>query len=368
MAIKILSLFIWMIGIPICMGYVPVLLFGKNREEMTPAFVLPAGMIFLWAVFQIITVPFVLLSGNFRKIIILYDITFGIISFVGLFLLWKNRRELKEMFLEYIRELRTRKIWLHIIWFVFLISLLFQLYQSYSLAYADGDDSYYLSIATAADLGGTMYVLDPYTGTATTLDVRHGLAPFPIWIAYIADKCGVNVAVAAHSLIPLILIPMTYLLYYVLAQKLCKKKKEMIPVFLLFVSLLQIFGNYSIYPASTFLLTRTRQGKEALGNIILVFLLILLFKMEYWIKQKRYGKMILWLILTGTAGCLCSTMASFLVLMSTMLAAVLLMITLRDESLQGKKWFLGFQWRFFVASLVGCAPCFFFALLYFLLK
>ena len=67
--------------------------------------------------------------------------------------------------------------------------------------------------------------------------------------------------------------------------------EKLLPVFMLFVSLLQIFGNYSIYPASTFFLTRTRQGKAALGNVILPFAVLLMFLLaEYAAEKKREKK------------------------------------------------------------------------------
>ena len=42
-----------------------------------------------------------------------------------------------------------------------------------------------------------MYQKLPYTGMSTELDVRHGLAPFPIWIAWLSQMTGIaTVAVA----------------------------------------------------------------------------------------------------------------------------------------------------------------------------
>ena len=271
-------------------------------------------------------------------------------------------------------------------WMLFVITLLFQLYMSFRLAYADGDDSYYISISTAANLGGSMYQLDPYTGVPTTLDVRHGLAPFPIWVSFITLKAGVNTAVAAHSFIPLVLIPLTYVIYLEIGKSLlrgnrfsganalasekclsgkhawasekCLSGEKYLPIFMIFVSLLQIFGNYSIYPASTFLLTRTRQGKAALGNVILPFLVLLMLKLA-----KRVGMTenaaskqdVFWLFTTVLAGCLCSTMAGFLTGMLIMLAMLLLAVFYKKPKL-------------ILQGLISCVPGMVFAALYVLFK
>lgn len=214
-----------------------------------------------------------------------------------------------------------------------------------------------------------MYAIDPYTGAPTTLDMRHGLAPFPIWVSFIAAKCGVNAAVAAHSLMPLMLIPVTYVLYLEIGRLLCrdvmtgKEKKEqadqktLLPVFMIFVSLLQIFGNYSIYPASTFLLTRTRQGKAALGNVVLPFFLLLLYRMAEEVKRqgKAGARSVVWLAAAMTAGCLCSTMAGFLCSMFVMLTAGLLFILYRKPPV---------LWQ----GLLACVPGAVYAVMYLNMK
>ena len=200
-----------------------------------------------------------------------------------------------------------------------------------------------------------MYLLDPYTGVPTTFDPRHGLAPFPIWVAFIAEKMGVNTAVAAHTWIPLVLIPLTYVIYYQIGLQLLKERKNYISVFMNFVALLQIFGNYSIYPASTFLLTRTRQGKAALGNIIIPILIYLLLVFAEEAKETGYATRtsVFRMFVLSFASCLCSTMAGFLVMF---LAASV------------------FFWMFMIYHkgkiisqyLLAFSPCIFYAVLYFM--
>lgn len=358
MIIKLIFLMIWMIWIPICMAMIPVTLWTKGRAHITLSFLLPAGTLLFWAVMQLTTVPFILLSQSFKLQEHLLDGILLLLMVIGMWMMWKSRADWKAHVDNLLLSVRETPILVIVVWCVFAASVLFQMYQAYTLAYADGDDSYYIPIATIADLGGKMYTVDPYTGQASLLDLRYGLAPFPIWIAYLADKCHVNAAVAAHSLIPLVLIPVTYLIYLEIGKRLCGEKKKLLPVFMLFVSLLQIFGNYSIYPASTFFLTRTRQGKAALGNVILPFAVLLMFLLaEYAAEKKREKKdagwLIFWLMVLATAACLCSTMSTFLVMMAVMLASCLLAAAYR-------KWYLP------VIGFAGCIPCMAYALLYFI--
>lgn len=370
MVIKLLMLGIWMVLVPLGIGYF-ALGAGKIKEIKSPGFSLGLGYILMWAVFQLIAVPFVLKAGNFRQV----ELFFGLIcltlaiSGIFLFLLHLKRGLYKDTFAKWQDVLKGMKsragIFCLLPWGIFLAGVLFQMLQAYRLAYADGDDAYYIPISTAANLGGGMYAVDSYTGAPIELDMRHGLAPFPIWVSFIAAKCGVNAAVAAHSLIPLVLIPLTYVLYLEIGRLLCKDvlsggkkdgqidRKTVLSLFMIFVSLLQIFGNYSIYPASTFLLTRTRQGKAALGNVILPFLFLLLYKMAEEVKKQGKASMrnVFWVMAAMTAGCLCSTMAGFLCGMLVMLTALLLFILYRKPHI---------LWQ----GMLGCVPGMIYAFLY----
>ncbi len=369
-----------MVLVPLGIGYF-ALEIGRTAKQdagmgtMTPGFSFGLGYILMWAVFQLIAVPFVLKAGKFWQVELFFELVCLTLTIAGAILFWLR---LKGGLRDDI-TVRGKAAWGRVksregmvilaLWAVFAASLLFQVLQAYRLAYADGDDAYYIPISTAANLGGGMYAIDSYTGAPTTLDMRHGLAPFPIWVSFIAAKCGVNAAVAAHSLMPLVLIPVTYVLYLEIGRLLCRdvvigkerkewvKQETLLPVFMIFVSLLQIYGNYSIYPASTFLLTRTRQGKAALGNVILPFFLLLLYEIAEEVKKQGKAGIqnVLWLMAAMMAGCLCSTMAGFLCGMLVTLTAFLLFILYRRPHV---------LWQ----GLLGCVPGIVYALMYLNLK
>lgn len=370
MLIKLIWLGIWMMIIPMGMGLFAMYFMERKKEaaecerHSSFGFAFSSGYIFMWALFQLMAVPFILKEAAFPYLeysfeaVCLPTAIAGYLFFWLYFLkpdisLWNK----KNIGIRKILKADKEKILLIVLWGVFLASLLFQLFQSYRLAYADGDDAYYIALSTSTNLNEGMYRVIPYTGYTTELDIRHGLAPFPMWVSFIAAKCNVNAAVAAHSLMPLILIPLTYVIYLETGRLLCGERKRLLPVFMIFVSLLQIFGNYSIYPASTFLLTRARQGKEALGNVILPFLILVLFRIAEEVKRKgRAGwQNIVWLAAAMTAGCLCSTMSGFLCSMLVMLTIGLLVLVYR-------------KYMLLLQGMISCIPGIFYAILYFKLK
>ncbi len=357
--LKLLKLGIWMVVVPFCMGLLPLCLKNKKKEETvfslpeSSGFAFIGGYMIFWAIFELLAVPFILGRKSFFLLAFLFEMICLVLAFAGIGFFCKNYAAGSRLS-GLLKKKKRSELFL---WAVFLASLLFQLYMSYTLAYADGDDAYYVSISTAANLGGTMYQTNPYTGMTTEIEMRYGLAPFPIWVSFIAEKCGVNAAVAAHSLIPLILIPLTYVIYLEIGKLLCGEKQEMLPIFMTFVSLLQIFGNYSIYPASTFLLTRTRQGKAALGNVILPFLILLLLRMSKEVKERGRAEKVTvcWIFVTMLSGALCSTMSGFLCGLLVMLTAGLFALLYRKP-------------RVLLQCFAGCIPGICASLLYMILK
>ena len=374
MILKLLMLCIWMVFVPLGMGCFALGLCGlkektggagrRNKVDMGYAFCL--GYMLMWALFQLIAVPYVIKEGIFRHISFVFEIcslTFAIAGALLFFPIPSGGDIISRgrALFGAVKNRENRPALL--LWGVFLAGLLFQLWQAYFLAYADGDDAFYIPISVTAMLREDLYSNHPYTGEAIELSMRYGLAPFPIWVAFVASRCRVNAAVAAHTLIPLVLIPFTYILYLEIGRCLCegvfpggekeRKKGEVLPLFMIFVTLLQIFGNYSIYPASTFLMTRTRQGKAALGNAILPFFFLLLFKMAKEVKEQGKARMqnVLWLMAAMTAGCLCSTMSGFLCSMFVMLTVFLIFILYRKPLV-------------LLQGFLGCLPGIAYALIY----
>lgn len=334
MILKLLLFGIWAVLVPLGAG----LLFARKFEEIPLAFA--GGYMLNWALFQLISVPMIMKDGRMFTLDKVFMACILPVSLAGYFLFIRRLIRLKK---ESGSILETRvakpskgtRVITAFLWLLFASSLLFQLYMSYTMAYADGDDAYYVAHSTASVLGGGMYRLNPYTGLATGFESRHALAPFPMWVAFIALRCDVNAAVAAHSLLPLVLIPLTYVIYFCMGQLLCSEKRRAIPAFMLFVSLLQIFGNYSIYPASTFLLTRSRQGKAALANAVIPFFLVLFLMLGEELKKTGEAEKRTLILMTtaGFAGCLTSTLSGVLTCIMTGLLTGFLALSYKNKKI-----------------------------------
>ena len=357
-----ISLLFWLVVIPFCIGLIPVNFISPRRR--TPGLLFLAGYFCMWALFALAAIPAVLWVeyDNFTVASAVFTVLSISCAILGLFLWYRNRAADKESLLgvrqrndtSVIKEaglknmlkgmLRAERIE----WLLFFLLLGFQLYKAAAFASFDGDDAYYVVESLLAQETDTMYRILPYTGGSTGLDVRHVLAVFPMWVAFVSVKAGIHATIVSHVVMPFVLIPLPYLLYREMGKNLLGVEKtgepkksaasgkllhrENLPVFMIIMAMFQIFGNVSIYTNETFFLTRTWQGKAVAGSLVIpaVFWLFLLLCEERG-QEKRAdaGLWLLFVCVQMTAG-ICSSIAVFLVSILTALTAFVLMITKKD--------------------------------------
>lgn len=321
-------LLLWLLVIPMLVGMPfaealtePV----DGKRQKAAGLALLCGTIELWALFQVIAVSFILTTGKFHHVVSVFMITV-LAGAIGV-ILWKLWCAKKQGFLRTKKqrripfweisdkEERTAKCIELVVWLLFLLLAAFQIIQSSQMAFADGDDAFYIPISAFTKASDTMYQTIPYTGESTQLDLRHGLAPFPVWIAFLSSVSGIPATILAQSVLGGVFLIFGYVLYYQIAKVLFARQSEGIPYFMLFVSLLQLLGNYSFYTAETFLLTRTSQGKAVLSGLILpfLFLCLLLLGKEYQKEENTHkGVLCVLIVLTTIASWLCSSLGTFL--------------------------------------------------------
>lgn len=357
-----------------------------------------SGQMLLWAGFQLLCVPCVLLELEFHDVVYGFGALAAVLAAAGVLTLIRSKgKRTFKLVPEAGKAVRgdagSRRALVSFLWVCFFALLLLQLVQAVRLAYGDGDDAYYVAVSAITENADTMYQKLPYTGGTTKVDIRHGLAPFPVWIAFLSRVSGIRAVSVAHIAMPLMLIPMTYTIFYLLGKRLFGGRERQLPLFLIFAELLVLFGDYSFYTVENFMLARSRQGKSALGSIILPMLFLLLFLLlerlgeqpgtrtggqpgarnggqpgarnggqpgarnggpsrDKTKGQEKHGAAY-WVLLCGTmtAGCLCSTMGAFLLCLLLAVTGLCAAVSYR-------------QWRVLPPLALCCVPCVCYALLY----
>lgn len=339
--IQIIGCIFWLLAIPFCIGLVPAHFISDEKRNL--GVILLAGYLFMWAVFEIITIPAVILIqyDNFLFVLRWFMAAAILIAIAGILLWYMDKKEAarfirKPLLSDMIRERPDpeRKIE----WLLFFALVGFQLYMAVTRASFDGDDAYYVVQSLMAQQSGGMYKNLPYTGRSAVLDARHALAVFPMWITFVAVKADIHATILSHVVMPLVLIPLSYLIFYEIGKALFPSRKENVPVFMIIMGMLQMFGNVSIYTNETFFLTRTWQGKSVAGSFVIPMLFLLLlwiFNKEHKRGDSDIGVWILLVCLNMASG-ICSSIAVFLMVIIVMATAVCLMMVERDINIPVK--------------------------------
>lgn len=335
---------------------------GQKREKILNLYL--AGFLSELAVFQLIAVP-VMVKEVYGMNLLVY-LTTAVLAvlagagFIWTFLrergLWKQTGQAQACSLrkstvpgagngawDRIRLAAVQNPERLLFWLLFLASVGYQMYMAFAYASFDGDDAYYVVQSVLADQTGVLNRIRPYTGLSTDLDIRHALATLPLWIAYVARMTGIHATIVAHTLLPLIFIPLTYYVFVQIGRKLFSDGSVKLPIFLTLVSIMQIWGNISIYTNETFFLTRTWQGKSVLANLILLVELWLMLELcareKSGERQEETGsQQPYWLLLAVNhiAAAMMTSMGAFLTAMLFGITALVAAIRYRRWSILWK--------------------------------
>lgn len=331
--------------LPVLSGLLPVSLLPAGKRRF-PLIVL-GGYLSVFALFEWIGLPVLIwtASGDFSLLLRLFLCADLIWIAAGIL---RCRKTGGIRLPEILRERKIQDADAAFCWLIFAALLGFELVMSYTHASFDGDDAYYVAQTLQTWQTGTMYYYVPYTGFTTVLDGRHAMAMMPMWIAGVAKLCGTHSTIVTHSMMPLVLIPLTDIAFYQAAVELTRGQKPerrsyQLPAMMVIVTVLQIFGNTSIYTPETFLLMRTWQGKSLFANFIFPLVFLLLFRIVRDAEDEKMWCFFMLVLLNLAAG-FCTSLAPVLVTGVLLLASVMIAI------LRKRRWLP-------LAVLLTCIPC-----------
>ena len=361
--LKSLSLIFTLVVLPALVGILPLHFFKIKQRSVGKTIIL--GYIVSLAILDLIGIPIVLTFTytGYIFLIVLYMVLMVFVAVLGLYITHRDALRAKKNGLPFagVRQLVSGQIngivnaslESKIYFIIISLLMIFQLVQAVRLASYDVDDAFYNAYARSAQQYGTLYRIDPSTGRSFSLDMRHAMALFPILQAMVSTLSGVHLLIVSHKLIPLILIPLSYAVYYEISGVIFAGEREKRLLFMLLVNAFRIFGNISEYTTETFFYIRTWQGKSLTGNFIIPALIWIFLSLRDDRENKEgivYWVLIGILILAGGSS---SSLAVLLTCASTMLYGLLFAI--RDRSV-----------RILVKSLIACIPGFLYIIIYLL--
>lgn len=332
--VNILLVVFWMLIVPILIGILIVNQFLKEKStDLLLAWV--CGFFIMFAVFYILTLPLLFSKISLHILMICWS---TILLYLCTLALLLNRKCLIKIMHDNLRQVK----FLSSLSVLVIILVLAQALILSGSVHQDSDDSFYVATATTAVATDSIFQYDPYTGLLfDAYPTRYVLSPYPIIYAVLSKVVLIHPAIIAHTVWPAIAIPFSYAIFALLGKKLFPDRPNAVMFFILFLCVLNVFGNVSIFTASTFFLFRIWQGKAVLANIVLPA--ILYFSLRSMSGKNNRGDWLMLLACVLTA-CLVSSMG--IILASAMTVCLGLAFALNNK-----------QINTFVYSIVCCTPC-----------
>lgn len=235
------------------------------------------GFMVMFVVFQILAVPMILLRTPFHVLVNIWTVIIVILCMVSLFLIvrdknYKNNRSERRNILSKIWEDRFTGV----VWASTLLVILFETCLLTVKMHVDTDDARFVAEAIEAVEDDTMLLHHPitgqYFGVATGEQRKDITAPYPIYIGLFSSLSGIHPAICAHTVFPLIFIPLSYLVFAMIGDWIFKDDIQKKGLFLLFLSLIHLFSFETIYSSGYTLLTIIWQGRSVASMIMLPLL------------------------------------------------------------------------------------------------
>ena len=242
----------------------------KNKSKMLNFLY---GFITLFAINQLILTPCILLHTSF-------NIAFYTTLVIDLLLV------LLSFFMNDSNTIRLKKseIGLMVIVGMFVT---FQMVLSTLVYKSNADDSFYVSLSTSSIDNEAIYMEEPSMGCKSDVSLLMIMEQIPSWelqIAIFSKISTISPPILCHSVLPMIIIFISYIAYYFLARVFFNKKHA--KIFLIILSIIFLFTGFSTRFRAGYLLLRAWQGKAIFLNIGLTMIIALLIKLDKRINKR----------------------------------------------------------------------------------
>lgn len=336
--------FVILFLIPEIIGLLFTSFLKKEENSIFLAFII--GYVFNFAIFQLLVIPMIFYKARFETLVNVYIVIEAIICIISLIVNCKNLKHFINNCKDSFNNIPKITV------LIALIFVLSQMFIAFKYTHIDEDDAFYIGTAATTVETNTIFQTDGTTGYKyAQLPKRYILSPFSVYIATISKICNIPPAIIAHTIIPPVLILISYIVYGLIAKEWFKANKKSIYLFLIILSIINMWGNYSLRTNHTFLLFRIWQGKAILANIIIPLVWLLFIKAEK--NEFRF--------IDGLLLCMCIIAGILTTSLGIGMPAIILLTLAFIYSILNKKPSYIFK------SAICCIPCLIFGVIYIML-
>lgn len=280
-------------------------LWGNGKKTQAAAWYV-WGMFFLMALFEVAAVPLILLHRPLHEAIWGWNL---LIAAAAAVFVIKHGTVGKGLEASDVPWKKGERLLLCLVLLLLAIQCCAYLFGMH----VDDDDSRYVANAVAAFETDTMYRYHPNNGEVMTYFMgevgKETASPMMMFYAAVSYAAGIHPTIMIHTVWPVVWLIVSCGIFWMISLAVYPpEKRESRLLFLLFVMLLNIWGNTSIYTSSTFSLIRLWQGKALVPALFAPMLFFLMLYRAGGHRKNWYRN----LVVCNLAACLCSGMGIFL--------------------------------------------------------
>lgn len=256
---------------------------GSGKKGITDNIVY--GFMLMCVLFLILAVPMIFLRTSFH---LLAYVWMGVVAFacaVSLFTIIKNKGQ--KQFTDGLADFRKTVFsdrFTACIWMAALVIILSEAALPAVKMHVDTDDARFIAEAMEAVEKDTMLlhhaITGRYIGIVPGEQSKDITSPYPLFIALLSRLFGLHPAVTAHTVLPFLLVLLSYMVFGMAGDLLTGSDKRKTGLFLLFLSVINLFSFETIYASGYTLLTIIWQGRSICAMIMLPLLWVILMRVS----------------------------------------------------------------------------------------
>lgn len=286
----VILIFIW--------GLVPLLMGERisNNKNNNILFIYCIGMFSELTIFHYIYLLFLSFDQPFHRLCYIY---FGVLILISVVLLLTRKLQLKKMLYEIVKEIRQ---WPWYIIIVILLVLLQCYFKATTMTRMALDDSELVVCAVDAVYSDKMWYINPSTGVEGwkefTIISKRWPTSWIMYYAFVGKITGISVATVAHTVLPMLIIPMANMIYTLLGLSFFENDRKKTSIFLLFLNWILINGWTNRDNMARTLLIYSWHGRTLLYAIALPFMLYFVIRLMNKDEVTWHDSVIAFIIIT----------------------------------------------------------------------
>ena len=278
-ALSVLLIIIWSFIVLPIVGM--LLVKGFDKDDFSIAECYAFGFVIMCIVFEVLATPMIFLSVPFH---VLKNTFIAVMIILAALSLVRSKDTIKQIKAKgcLVAKICKSDTLTKVTCIFAALVILFQIALLVVFRHIDTDDARFIAEAVEAVERDTMLKYHPITGRFFDYPIgetfKEVASPYPLCIALLSSLFRLQPAVCAHSVMPALLIMLSYTVFYLIGRFFFEDNIKSIGRYMLILALIICFSFESIYTYGYTLLGIIWQGRSVMCMILIPMLLYVFMK------------------------------------------------------------------------------------------